>query len=64
MEPKEINNVENEKEQQHYKIKVNGLLDPCWSEWFDGLIISPQVEGETILRRAYPGSDRAAWLAG
>ena len=32
-----------------YEIRVIGLLDPCWSEWFDGLTISPQANGETLL---------------
>lgn len=39
-------------EQATYQIRVKGLLDPCWSEWFDGLIIEPQTEGTSLLRGA------------
>ena len=32
-----------------YQIVVNGHLDSEWSEWFDGLTITPMDSGETIL---------------
>jgi hypothetical protein len=32
-----------------YQIKVKGQLDPRWSEWFDGLTISHEADGSTIL---------------
>jgi hypothetical protein len=31
-----------------YQIRVKGNLDK-WSEWFDGLVITPQANGETML---------------
>ena len=33
----------------HYQIRVEGRLDGRWSEWFNGLVITPQGEGETLL---------------
>ncbi len=32
-----------------YQITVSGHLDSTWSEWFDGLTITPVDSGETIL---------------
>jgi hypothetical protein len=32
-----------------YQIRVAGHLDPTWSAWFDGLAISQQPNGETLL---------------
>ena len=42
----------------HYQIKVKGQLDPRWSEWFDGLTISHEPDGSTIL--SGPVVDQAA----
>ena len=36
-------------ENNTFQIRVKGHLDPKWNDWFDGFIISPQVNGETIL---------------
>ena len=36
-------------QQEVYKIVVKGQLGSEWSEWFDGLTITPTVKGETIL---------------
>jgi hypothetical protein len=33
-----------------YEIRVQGHLDPHWSEWFDGLAISYDADGNTVLR--------------
>ena len=35
-----------------YRIRVKGLLDEKWTAWFDGLEISPQENGETLLSGA------------
>jgi hypothetical protein len=35
-------------QQAAYRIIIKGVLDPSWSDWFDGLSISTQ-EGNTIL---------------
>ena len=39
-----------------YQIKIKGLLDEKWSDWFDGFTITPQEE--TIL--VGPVSDQGA----
>jgi hypothetical protein len=41
-----------------YQIRVKGILDEQWSEWFDGLTIAPQACGETLLTG--PVRDQAA----
>ena len=33
-----------------YEIRVQGRLDPHWSEWFNGLTISYDADGNTVLR--------------
>jgi len=43
---------------QVYQIKVKGILDSKWSEWFDGLAITPLPSGVTLLTG--PVSDQAA----
>jgi hypothetical protein len=35
-----------------YEILVAGRLDPCWSEWLEGMRITPQDSGDTLLRGA------------
>jgi hypothetical protein len=32
-----------------YQIRVRGELGAEWSDWFDGMTVSPQAEGETLL---------------
>jgi hypothetical protein len=32
-----------------YHICLEGHLDPCWSEWLDGMEIMPLENGETLL---------------
>jgi hypothetical protein len=41
-----------------YEIRVKGVLDEAWSDWFGGLVIVPQAGGETLLRG--PVRDQAA----
>jgi hypothetical protein len=43
---------------QHYRIRFKGHLDPTWSAWFDGLTITHEVGGETVLAGLLP--DQAA----
>ncbi len=33
-----------------YQICVGKLLDETWNEWFDGLTLTPQANGTTLLR--------------
>ena len=42
----------------HYQITVAGHLDPAWSAWFDGLAITYQPNGDTML--AGPVADQTA----
>jgi hypothetical protein len=46
------------KRQEIYQIIVKGVLDGKWSDWFDGMEITPQPSGETILTG--PIADQAA----
>jgi hypothetical protein len=32
-----------------YEIRIQGALSPDWAEWFDGMEIRQQEEGQTIL---------------
>jgi hypothetical protein len=32
-----------------YEIRVRGVLDAEWSDWFDRMTISPQEDGDTVL---------------
>ena len=32
-----------------YRIRVEGLLGPGWSDWFDDLAVSPSDDGDTLL---------------
>ncbi len=41
-----------------YAITVKGYLDPCWSEWLEGLTMTYTESGETIL--SGPIADQAA----
>ncbi|HEX6386106.1 MAG TPA: hypothetical protein VF177_15655 [Anaerolineae bacterium] len=41
-----------------YQIRIAGLLDPSWSDWFDGLDINHTADGATILTGSLP--DQAA----
>ncbi len=41
-----------------YEIRLEGQLDPCWSEWLEGLEITPLKNGETLL--SGPLADQAA----
>jgi hypothetical protein len=36
--------MENQQEQQYYQIKVLGVLDDSWADWFNGMIVTIQSE--------------------
>ena len=42
----------------HYHIKIKGHLQPCWQDWFDGLTIIQEDDGNTLLTG--PVADQAA----
>jgi hypothetical protein len=33
----------------HYEIRVRGVLDTHWSGWFDGLQVSSDAHGQTLI---------------
>jgi hypothetical protein len=33
----------------YYQIKISGQLDPHWSTWFDGLSLTEEPDGNTVL---------------
>ena len=39
----------NQTEQLSYEIKVKGELDPVWMEWFEGLSLTHDCQGNTVL---------------
>lgn len=43
---------------ENYEIRVKGRLGPEWSAWFDGLTVTSQPGGETVLSGAI--ADQAA----
>jgi hypothetical protein len=34
---------------QIYEIRIKGQLDQTWEDWFPGLAITPQENGDTLL---------------
>ena len=42
----------------NYEIRIQGHLGPQWTDWFEGLTIALQENGETLLRG--PVVDQAA----
>jgi hypothetical protein len=41
-----------------YEIRLEGRLDSRWAGWFDGLILTHEIDGTTVLRG--PVADQAA----
>lgn len=41
-----------------YEIRTEGILDECWSGWFDGMQVTSQTDGVTTI--AGPVTDQAA----
>ncbi len=41
-----------------YRIRVEGHLDPCWSDWLSGMTIQQEPGGVTVL--SGPVRDQAA----
>ena len=42
----------------HYQITVQGVLDPRWSAWFDGLLLTSDAPDRTTI--SGPVADQAA----
>jgi len=32
-----------------YEIRVEGIIDQIWSEWFDGMQITSEPDGESVI---------------
>jgi hypothetical protein len=45
-------------EARRYEIRLAGHLDPHWTTWFDGLALSHESDGTTVIRGAV--ADQAA----
>jgi hypothetical protein len=45
-------------EPTHYEIRVDGVLDAGWSDWFEGLEVTSDASGQTTI--AGPVADQAA----
>jgi hypothetical protein len=41
-----------------YQIRIKGLLDRQWTDWFGGMTVSPTEDGDTLLTG--PVEDQAA----
>jgi len=41
-----------------YEIRLRGRLDPRWASWFDGMVVSADDDGCTLIRG--PVADQAA----
>ncbi len=52
--PPERSHSEKPSRSNYYEILVEGQLDRSWSEWFDGLNITPQANGETLIAGEVP----------
>ena len=44
-----LSSMEDHDEPQLYEIRVRGHLDDRWAEWFDGLTITLEEDGDTLL---------------
>ncbi len=50
--------TENHRVPMQYEVRVKGHLDMRWADWFEGLSITLEKNGDTILTG--PGLDQAA----
>ncbi len=50
--------IEDHHEPERYEIRIKGHLDDKWADWFDGLTITREDNGETLLTG--PVVDQAA----
>ena len=46
-----------------YEIRLKGHLDDRWADWFEGLTITREDDGDDHPRRPGGRSGRVAWLA-
>ena len=53
-----MNEGAHERERQTYEIRLRGRLDARWAAWFDGLTLTHESDGTTVIRGAV--TDQAA----
>ncbi len=53
-----MGNVENDSQPLVYQIRIKGHLGDQWTDWFEGLTITLEKNGETVLTG--PVTDQAA----
>jgi len=41
--------IEDHREPERYEIRIKGHLDDKWADWFEGLTITREDNGETLL---------------
>jgi hypothetical protein len=49
LEAEEMTNGRHYDQPAIYQIRVKGILDAQWTDWFNGLTIHPQPNAETLL---------------
>jgi hypothetical protein len=47
-----------DREVGQYEVRLKGHLEPRWAAWFDGLSLTQQSDGTTVIRSS--GIDQAA----
>jgi hypothetical protein len=53
-----MSEADGQREPGRYEIRVKGHLDARWASWFDGLALTHERDGTTVLRG--PVADQAA----
>lgn len=56
--PDERKQIHSSPDTTAYRIRIEGHLGPQWAEWFEGLSITPEADGNTLLTGPLP--DQAA----
>jgi hypothetical protein len=56
--PDERKQIHSSPDTANYQIRIEGHLGQRWAEWFDGMSITPEADGNTLLAGSLP--DQAA----
>jgi hypothetical protein len=56
--PRELHPNPDPRQPTIYEIRIEGRLDPSWGDWFPGLAVTPEENGDTLLTG--PVADQAA----
>ena len=60
--PNELNSPSNLSEPLVYQIRLKGQLGSEWADWFEGLTITLDEDGDTLLTGPGDRSGRIAWI--